>query len=149
MMRMLAAVVALAGAAAPAEAATIFRCALNNGRQVSVDVAGGRYTYRYGRTGAAPELILGGDARGGTVRVLVARHSGTLYKLRFVSGAQSYIVYSMDGNPQTGARAVAGLIVTRGMRKIGDRSCTRFAGFGATDFTGLPQDGGQWSAMAL
>lgn len=127
---------------------TVFRCALRNGKSVEVISQGGNLLYHYG-TGARRELSLRGSARSGNVFSMRQRYAGPELQLRFASEGYSYIVYSMEPNRQAGANGVAGLVVMRGHRRVGDYSCRRYtefhAGFELIDT--LPQDSDTYTAM--
>ena len=68
--------------------------------------------------------------------------------MRFVAGPYSYTIYSMEGNARTDARAVSGLVVTKGNKRLADMPCTSYAEFGADfDYASLPEDTKENSAM--
>lgn len=127
---------------------TIFECTLRNGKTVSVGSQGGNLFYRYGRAGRA-ELTLRGSSRSGNVYFMRQRYAGPQMQLRFTNGGYSYIVHNMEGNAQTDARGVSGVVVMRGNRRIADHSCRRYSEFtGGFDLLdSLPEDSEAYSAM--
>jgi hypothetical protein len=146
---MLAATAALCAsplAATPAGAKTLFACSLGK-KRVTVTAEGAVLRYRFG-TAAKAELAISGTARSGTIFYRSDRYAGMEYQMRFARGGYSYIVYAMEGNGNTGARAISGLTVLRGTKRIADMSCTPYAEFAADyDYSALPEDGEAYSAM--
>jgi hypothetical protein len=126
----------------------VFSCTVRNGKTVSVTDRAGSFTYRYG-TARAAQLTIAGDARSDNLHFMRQRYAGPETQLRFSRGAYNYIVYAMEGNGRTGARAVSGLLVMRGDRHVQDLPCRRYAEFrtGFDDLDGLPQDSETYSAM--
>ena len=138
----------LGGVAVEAQAGDtrVFTCSLGR-KAVSVTAEGGAFVYRFGRPGV-PELMIAGSARRGNLSYRTARYSGMEYQLRFARGRYSYVVYSLEGNGQTGARPASGLVVMDGLRRVADMPCRTHAEF-ATGFPfgELPEDGEEYTAM--
>ncbi len=151
-MAMLATGPALAGAPTPTHAAVashpVFACYFKRG-SVSVTVSGDRFTLRWKMPGQADATVTG-TAGAGTVLYRQDRYAGPEGQLRFVSGRQSYIVYSMAGNRQTEVQPVSGLSVLRDRTLQSDLSCTPYAEFTAA-LSGfpLPEDSPDYAAMGL
>jgi len=151
-MAMLASGPALAGAPAPAHAADashpVFACSFKRG-SVSVTVSGDQFTLRWKMPGKSDATVTG-TAGAGTVLHWRDRYAGPEEQLRFVSGRQSYIVYSMAGNRQTEAQPVSGLSVLRDRTLQSDLYCTPHAEFTAA-LSGFPllEDSPDYAAMGL
>ncbi|MCB8839747.1 SH3 domain-containing protein [Aurantimonas sp. VKM B-3413] len=125
---------------------TIFSCRVG-GKIVSVTATGRQLTYHYGSEDK-DELTLSGDPESGNVFFLRQRYAGVEEQLRFQNGPFSYIVYTMEGNAQTEASPVSGLVVLQGTDRILDKSCATHAAFTpAYDFDGLPEDSETYTAM--
>jgi hypothetical protein len=137
----------LAGAAAAETAtATLFACSIGK-KTVTVTVVGQSLVYRYG-TPAKAEMSIVGTAAAGNIFQMTQRYAGTEYQLRFTKGEFSYIVYSSGSNANVGAAATSGLVVMRGMTRILDKSCSRFAQLTLpADIFALPEDTAAYSAM--
>jgi hypothetical protein len=138
------------GLGAPSHAAgkptTIFSCAIGQ-KIASVTLADGQLTYHYG-TGTHDELTIVGNPAADNVFQMAQRYAGMEYQLRFVNDGYSYILYAAEGNPQVGAAAVSGLVVTQGTDRIADKACKAFAEFAVPlDGLGIAEDTEAYSAM--
>ena len=131
-----------------ADASPVFACLLKRG-SVSVTSSGGQLTLRLAMPGKADTIVTGNAAQR-TVLYRQDRYAGPESQLRFVSGRQSYIVYSMAGNRQTGANPVSGLSVLLDQTLQFDLACKPHAEFtvALSDFS-LPEDTAEYSAMDL
>ena len=130
-----------------AKAATgLFTCRIGT-HTVSVTDDGGRLTYRYGTPGK-DEMSISAAPKSGRVLQLQQRFAGMEYQLRFKNGEISYIVYSMEGNGQSGAAAVSGLKVMKGIKELSDKFCSPYAELTLPpDSEDVPQDSDAYSAM--
>ena len=64
--------------------------------------------------------------------------------------ADEHAGVSLEGDPRKDAKASAGLVVTKGGKKVADMPCSGYAEFGVHfDYAALPQDTECYSAMAL
>jgi hypothetical protein len=135
-------------AAAPTQVAeapeTVFACSFGAG-QVEIVREGARLTYRFGRRGRAPDLILTGDAASGNLfyhRTLYPR--GEDQTLRFRRGAHSYVIFNAWAAPNhdgEGSLDHSGLLVLRGGRLIRRMNCRSGGDFIENPlFFALPQD---------
>jgi hypothetical protein len=124
---------------------TLFTCAIG-ARTVSVTAAGKNLIYRDG-TGKDAGLTIIGSAAAKNIFQMSQLYAGMEYQLRFTRGDVSYIVYSVEDNPQTGAAAISGLMVMRGTKTIADMSCAHWSEVTLPDNLTLPQDTAAYSAM--
>ena len=125
---------------------TLFACSVGK-KNVSVTAVGTDLIYRFGAADKVEMSIVGGP-ESGTVYWMAQRYAGMEYQLRFKNGDYSYIVYSMEGNGNTGVSPVSGLVVMQGAKRLADLSCTKHAEFGVSyDFDKLPEDTEAYSAM--
>lgn len=124
----------------------VFACSLGK-KSVSVIAVGHELIYKFG-TSTKTEMSIVGSAHQRNVLYREDRYAGMEHQLRFVSGDYSYIVYNMEGNSQTGAKAISGLTVMKGNKAVADMSCTHYAEFGiGFDYGSLPEDTANYSAM--
>jgi uncharacterized protein YaiE (UPF0345 family) len=131
---------------AQAESAEVlFTCAIGT-KTVSVTATGKNLIYRYG-TPKKDEMTIVGSAAARNVFQMAQRYAGMEYQLRFTNAGVSYIVYSMEGNPQVGASAISGLMVVRGAKTIADKSCAQWSELTVPDDPAIPQDTAAYSAM--
>jgi hypothetical protein len=131
----------LANAANP-----LFMCKIGT-HTVMVTDDNGALTYQYG-TSQKEELKISGSASSGNVFQLEQRFAGIENQLRFKRGDYSYLVYSVEGNDQTGAQAVSGLVVMKGTKTILDKTCSPFAELALPDPSeNIPEDSDTYSAM--
>ena len=134
--------------AQPREASQrVFACSLG-GKSAIVTLAGRQLTYTFG-TAAHTELRIVASAGRGNVFYFGDVYDSPEQQLRFVAGRYSYVVYSLEGNPRKGAKALSGLLVVRDGKRVADMSCNPHAEFvGGFDlFPTLPQDTESNSAM--
>lgn len=149
MLAALASGAAMLPASASAQASeTVFSCALDSGRTVTVTRRGNDFTYRYG-TPRRAELTLTGNAGSGNLHFMRQRYAGPQMQLRFSNGAYSYIVHAMEGNGNVGANGVSGLVVMRGNQRVADHACRRYTDFSAgfDQLDALPEDSEAYTAM--
>lgn len=126
---------------------TLFECVLADGKRVRVAAEGDRLTYTYGLNGDV-EMMLPASASQNNLFYMSQRFAGMQYQLRFANGDTSYIVFSAEGNSNTGAQASSGLVVMRGTRTVDNHACRQHAEFSADfDYSTLPQDTEAYSAM--
>lgn len=129
-----------------ASAQTLFECQVD-GKPVHVAAAGDRLTFRHG-SADAPDAAVTGTVADGNVFYLSQRFAGMQYQLRFTDGETSYLVYSLEGNPNAGAQASSGLVVMRGTEQVSEASCDTHTEFSAEfDYSALPQDDETFSAI--
>lgn len=113
-------------------------------------VEGDSFTYRYGSRDET-ELTIAGHGVSGNVHAYWGRYVSPLRQLRFTAGEYSYILYTMAANPRMDTSGSSGLIVMKGKTVLSDRQCKPWVEFtaGLDAIDALPQDGEDWSAMAL
>ena len=99
---------------------------------------GDRIRYRYG-TARRAELEIEAAPGSGTLFRREALYTGAYRHLRFVNGDYSYIVYALDGNSMTGARAISGVVVTRGERRLRELQCRSARWFDWGPYQGLAE----------
>ena len=124
---------------------TLFKCTVGK-KIVSVTRSGDQVTYHYGAA-HSDEIAIVGTATSGNIFEMAQRYAGMEYQLRFTNGDFSYTVYASEGNPQVGAHAISGLVVTKGAQRISDKSCTRYASLSLPDDLKIPDDTEDNSAM--
>jgi hypothetical protein len=125
----------------------VFACSLGK-KSVFVTAVGNQLIYKFG-TPTNTDMSIIGSADRKNVLYRADRYAGMEYQLRFVNGPYSYIVYNMEGNGNTGARAVSGLLVMKDTKTVARMSCTRYAEFSANfDYSSLPEDSEDYSAMS-
>ena len=126
----------------------VFVCSLGR-KSVTVTAAGSQLTYSFG-TATHTELRIVANAKRGDVFYRSDIYDSPEQQLRFLAGAYSYILYSMDGNPRKDVKAVSGLLVAKDGKRVVDMPCAPYEQFGVGfDYSALPQDTGSNSAMAL
>jgi uncharacterized protein YaiE (UPF0345 family) len=123
----------------------LFTCAIGT-KTASVTVVGKNLIYHYG-TAKKDEMTIVGSAASKNVFQMAQRYAGMEYQLRFANAGVSYIVYSMEGNPQVGAAAISCLMVMRGTKTIADKSCAQWSELTLPDDPAIPQDTAAYSAM--
>jgi hypothetical protein len=124
----------------------IFGCSLGK-KSVLVTSTGSLMTYRFGSS-ASVDITIVGSALRRNLYYRAARYAGMEYQLRFANGPYSYIVYSMEGNGNTGTNPVSGLVVMKGTKRIAEMSCVRHAEFSTGfDYDSLPEDDESFTAM--
>ncbi|SFD78874.1 hypothetical protein SAMN04488523_102398 [Sulfitobacter brevis] len=124
----------------------VFSCNVGS-KTVSVTADNNGLTYTYGANGRTEKTITGGP-RSGNLHWMQMRFAGLVSQLRFSSGEYSYIVFSAEGNGNTGAQAFSGLVVMQGTREISSKTCNRMTEFNPSfDYNSLPQDDERYSAM--
>ncbi|HEX4736751.1 MAG TPA: hypothetical protein VH331_04230 [Allosphingosinicella sp.] len=128
---------------------TAFACTLSNSKRVLVLTEADRITYRYG-TAQRTELMIEGTPGSRSVFVGHGRFAGAEMQLRFVRGAYSYIIYTMEANGRAGSSAISRLMVMRGTRAILDLPCKPYADFvGGFDLIDrLPPDDDRFNAIS-
>ena len=140
----------LAGLTGLAQAADaprpLFTCAMRRG-SVSVTELGGTLTLRL-RLPGKPDTVVTGDVEHRTVLSFQDLYAGQERQLRFIDGPRSYIVYTMAGNPQTGAQSVSGLSVALDRKLTLGQPCSHYTEFtDAWSELSLPEDSAEYSAM--
>ena len=139
-------VLGFASVARGGEAPTIlFACTVGK-KIVSVTRTGDQITYHYG-VAHVDELTIVGTPNSGNIFQMEQRYAGMVYQLRFTKGEFSYTVYASEGNPQVGAHAISGLVVTKGAQRISDKSCARYANLSLPGDLKIPEDTDNNSAM--
>lgn len=136
----------LGGARSAERPQRVFACSLGR-KSVSVTSLGHRLTYTFGTPGHT-EISITGSAGQGNVLHYGARYAGWEDQLRFVRGQYSYVAYSVEGNSNSDASPVSGLVVLKGDKVAADMPCTRYTKFSG-DFDLLPADTKQYSAMSV
>jgi hypothetical protein len=133
--------------AAASSGTTLFECVLDDGKRVRVAAEGDRLTYTYGLNDDV-EMMLPASAAQNNLFYMSQRFAGMQYQLRFANGDTSYILFSAEGNGNSGAQASSGLVVMRGTETIDNHACRQHAEFSADfDYSTLPQDTEDYSAM--
>lgn len=125
----------------------VFSCSLGQ-KHVSVHAVGDELVYRFG-TNKKIELTVFGSVARRNVFFRTDRFANIENQLRFINGRFSYVVFSVGGNPLTGAHPVSGLTVMNGTKAVSELTCRKFTELDSSSFkySQFPTDSEKYSAM--
>ena len=125
----------------------VFSCSLGQ-KQVSVHAVGNELVYEFGTNKKIELKIIGSVARR-NVFFRTDRFANIENQLRFINGRFSYIVFSVGGNPSSGAHPLSGLTVMNGTKPVSELTCRKFTELDSSSFkySQLPIDSEKYSAM--